>query len=235
MTKLHEKRYPGESDEYRRARNALLAAEQELRARTEAVAAQRRALPPGGALPRDYVFAEGPAALGGGDDPRQVRFSGLFAPGKDTLVLYSFMYGPDWEQPCPLCTSLLDSLNGSAPHIADQVNLAVVARAPLPKLRAWARQRNWDRLRLLSSADNTYNADYFAEDGEGGQWPLVNVFRRDGGDIRHCWASELFFLPGERGQDTRHVDTIWPLWNVLDMTPQGRGEDWYPRLDYGSG
>ncbi len=232
MTSMHDKRFPGESEAYRKARNELLAAEADLRTRIEQVAALRRKLPPGGRLKEDYVFEEGAPDLADESTVRQVRFSELFGEGRDTLIAYSFMYAPDWEHPCPLCTSLLDGLNGVAPHVLARANLVAIAKAPLPRFRAWARSRGWHNLRLLSSFNNSYNTDYFAEDDEGGQWPLLNVFQRNAEGIHHFYESELFFVPGPGGQDTRHVDLVWPLWNLFDLTPEGRGTDWYPRLSY---
>ena len=237
-------RFPGESDDYRRARNHLLASEVELRRMLETVAAQRRALPRGGLVPEDYGFEE---ADGGGE----VSFSELFAPGKDTLVIYSFMFprspgdtraGPVTgetaglaltEMPCPSCTSILDGLDGAAPHRAQRLNLAVVAKSAPERIRAFARERGWRHLRLLSSHSNAYNRDYHAETPEGHQLPILNVFVRDGEEIRHTWASELLFAPGNEGQEARHVDLIWPIWSVLDMTPHGRGSGPnFPGLDY---
>jgi predicted dithiol-disulfide oxidoreductase (DUF899 family) len=222
--------FPGESAEYRAARDRLLAREVELRRVTEAVAAARRELPPGGAVPEDYVF-QGEGADGA---PTDVTLSEVFAPGKDSLAIYSFMFprAPDDDGPCPSCTQFLDSFDGSAEHIGQRVNLAVVAKAPLPRILAHAEERGWRRLRLLSSAANTYNRDYFGESAEGAQLPMLNVFRRDGEAIRHFWGSELLFAPPEPGQDPRHSDTIDPLWNLFDFTPEGRGTDWYPELSY---
>ena len=224
----HALRFPGESTTYRKARDKLLKEEMALRRQTEAVAAQRRKLPLGGKVPDDYVF-EGVDELMG---VRPVRLSELFAPGKDTLVIYSYMYGPNMERPCPMCTSMLDALEGNAHHILQRVNLAVVAKSPLPRILAFAQERGWRRLRLLSSAGNSYNRDYFGELEDGRQWPALNVFRRRDGAIHHFWGSELMFVPGEKGQEPRHVDFIWPLWNVLDATPEGRGKDWHPKLSY---
>jgi predicted dithiol-disulfide oxidoreductase (DUF899 family) len=238
-------RFPGESGEYRLARDRLLEAETELRRAIERVAAQRRALPPGGAVPDDYVFEE--AADTGGE----VRFSELFAPGRDTLVVYSFMF-PRWsgdtragpaagetarlplaETPCPSCTSILDSLDGAAPHLADPLSLVVVAKSDPARIRTFARERGWRHLRLLSSRNNSYNRDYHAEAADGEQIPILNVFARDGDAFRHRWATELMFAPREEGEDPRHVDSIWPIWNVLDMTPGGRGNDPdFPALHY---
>jgi predicted dithiol-disulfide oxidoreductase (DUF899 family) len=236
-------RFPGESEEYRRERNRLLEAEVELRRAIERVAAERRALPPGGAVPADYRFER----AGGGE----VRFSELFEPGKDTLVVYSFMFprwsgdtrpGPDGgetarlplpETPCASCTSILDSLDGAARHLTQRVNLAVVAKSDPERVAAFAQERGWRHLQLLSSRNNTYNRDYHAETPDGEQRPILNVFVRDGDGFRHSWATELMFAPRDEGEDPRHVDAIWPVWHVLDMTPDGRGTDTrFPALRY---
>jgi predicted dithiol-disulfide oxidoreductase (DUF899 family) len=245
---MSDSRFPGESAEYREARARLLEAEIELRRAIEAVAAQRRELPPGGEVPEDYVFEE--AAADGGT--RDVRLSELFAPGKDTLVIYSFMFprnprderpGPDSgetaklplaQTPCGSCTSILDSLDGAAPHITQRSNLAVVAKSPLPRILVFAEERGWHRLRLLSSARNGYNGAYHGETEEGEQMPILNVFERDGDRIRHFWATELLFADSDSGQEPRHVDLIWPLWHVFDATREGRG-DWEPALSYRDG
>jgi predicted dithiol-disulfide oxidoreductase (DUF899 family) len=217
-------RFPNESDEYRAAREALTEAETELTRRIEAVAALRRSLPPGGTVPEDYVFAEGPADLAGDSPTRQVRLSELFGE-HDTLLLYSFMYGPEMSRPCQMCTSLLDSLDGAAPDVLERAGFAVVAKSPIDRLREYARQRGWVNMRLVSSADSSYNRDYHGEDAHGDQVSRMNVFTRDGGEIRHFWATEQSEPPP--GQEDRHVDTIWPLWNLLDLTRAGRG-DWHP-------
>jgi len=222
--------FPGESAEYRQARNRLLGQEAELRRVTEAVAAARRDLPQGGAVPRDYVFQ----AAGADARPVDVRLSELFAPGKDSLVIYNMMFprALDEDLPCPSCTQFLDSFDGAAEHIAQRVNLAVAAKTALPRLLAHAKQRGWRRLRLLSSATNTYNRDYHGETADGAQMPMTNVFQRDGAVVRHFWGSELLYAPTEPGQDPRHGDTLEPLWNLFDLTPEGRGSDWYPELSY---
>jgi predicted dithiol-disulfide oxidoreductase (DUF899 family) len=239
-------KFPGESEEYRTARDRLLATEIELRRQMEAVAAERRELPPGGEVPEDYVFqGEGPEG-----EAVDVRLSELFAPGKDSLVIYSFMFPRDPEDdrpgpvreaetaklplaegPCPSCVGLLDQLDGMAEHATQQVNFAVVAKSPLDRILTWARERGWRRLRLLSSAGNSYNPDYLAETPEGAQRPMLNVFHRDGGRIRHFWGSELFYAPWDPGQDPRHVGTLEPLWNLFDLTPEGR-PDWDEQLSY---
>jgi predicted dithiol-disulfide oxidoreductase (DUF899 family) len=217
-------RFPGESPEYREARDRLLEAEIELRRRSEAVAAMRRELPPGGAVPEDYVFA------GDGGD---VRLSELFGD-HDTLVVYSFMFprALDDDAPCPSCSSILDSLDGAARHLAQRISLAVVAKAPLPRVLEYAEHRGWRHLRLLSSAANDYNRHYHGEMDDGSQAPMLNAFARRDGEIRHFWASELMVAPRDPGEEPRHVDFIWPIWNVLDVTPDGRGADWSLQRDY---
>src|SRR5262245_55789111 len=205
--------FPGESARYRSARNKLLASEIALRRKLEAVAGERRKLPLGGALKEDYVFE-------GADGP--IRFSGLFAAGKDTLLVYNFMFGPNMEAACPYCTSILDAVDRAAPHITQRVNLAIVARSPMARVSSFARERGWQHLRLLSSAANSYNRDYHGESEAGDQWPMMNVFVRRNGRIHHTWGSEMFFAPADRGQDPRHVDLIWPIWQLIDLTPDGR-------------
>lgn len=229
---LHSMRFPGESAEYRAARDRLLRDEAALRRHIEEVAALRRALPLGGPVAEDYVFEEGAAELDDVGTVRKVRLSDLFERGKDTLVAYSFMYSPAMEKPCPMCTAMLDSLNGTAPHASQRVNLVVVAKSPLERIRSHARARGWRNLRLLSSAGNTYNRDYHADAADGSQNPILNIFVKRDGKVRHFYATELFFAKTEPGQNPRHVDSIWPLWNLFDFTPEGRGEDWYPRLGY---
>jgi predicted dithiol-disulfide oxidoreductase (DUF899 family) len=225
---------PGESEEYRRSRGSLLEAEIELRRQIEAVAAQLRTLPLGGEVPTDYSFDESAPAT---DDSKSIRLSELFAPDKDTLLLYSFMFIPDNGMPlgvaCPSCTSIIDALDGAAPHIAQRINLAVVAKAPIAQFREHARRRGWRNVRLLSSAETTYNRDYHAESpDDGAQNPVATVFLRRDGRIHHFWSSELFFAERDPGMDPRHVDFMWPLWSVFDLTPEGRGTDWRPQLDY---
>ena len=229
-----------------RRATGLLEQEIELRRATEAVAALRRGLPPGGPVPEDYAF-QGAGANG---TPADVRMSGLFAPGKDSLVIYSFMFprdpgderpGPKTgetallpleEGPCPSCVALLDQLDGAAEHADQHLNLAVVAKAPLQRILTFAQERGWRRLRLLSSAGNTYNRDYLGETAAGSQRPMLNVFHRDGETVRHFWGSELFYAPTDPGQDPRHVGTLEPVWNLFDLTPEGRGIDWDEQLHY---
>lgn len=226
MSRFHERQFPGESEAYRKARDELLQAEIELREKLEAVAAQRRKLPLGGKIREDYVFEE---VQIDSDEVNEVRLSELFSEGKDSLIVYGFMYGPDWDEPCPSCTSITDSAN--VPQIRAGTNLVFVAKAPPEKLRALARKRGWKYIRYLSSGNNTFNEDYFTEfEGQyGNHHPVVNVFVRRNGGIHHFWASELFFVPAE-GMHPRQSDLIWPLWNYFDLTPEGRGDFW-PDLD----
>src|SRR5512132_1553940 len=238
--------FPGESADYRAARDRLLEQEIELRRATEAVAAARRVLPPGGVVPEDYVFQR----EGGDGAPTDVRLSELFVPDMDSLVIYSFMFprdpgdarpGPPGGQtallplaegPCPSCTALLDQLDGAAEHVCQHVNLAVAAKAPVERVLAFAAERGWRRLRLLSSAGSTYNRDYLAESADGSQQPMLNVFHRDGDTIRHFWGSELFYAPADPGQEPRHVGTIEPLWNLFDLTREGRPATWHEQFSY---
>jgi predicted dithiol-disulfide oxidoreductase (DUF899 family) len=209
----------------------------ELRRHIERVAVQRRALPQGGEVPEDYVF-EGEAG--------RIRLSQLFAPDKDTLAIYSFMFGPERGRPCPGCTHFLDGLDGSAQHILRRVNFVVVAKSPVSRLLAFARERGWRQLRLLSTAGNNYDRDYFGDStalspamrdqqefrpNEEWDMPMLNVFRREGGAVRHFWGSELLYVPPEEGQEYRHNDLLDPVWNFFDVTPQGRG-DFQPKLEY---
>ncbi len=231
---LHDTRFPGESDEYRRAREDLLRAEMKLREDEEAVAAQRRRLPLGGAVPSDYEFQEWETQTG---TPRGVKLSELFEDDKDTLFIYSFMFLPTPDgnpigRPCPACTSIIDAVSGQSRHITQQVNVAVAAKAPIEHLRAHAYTRGWSDIRMLSSAGNTYNRDYNAETPEGKQLPIATVFVRRDGAIHHSWSSELMFAPSAPGQHPRHVDFMWPLWKILDLTPGGRGDGFDPRLEY---
>ncbi len=222
---LHTRRWPGEDEAYREARNALLQAELDLERHLLSVAKLRQTLPQGGLVKEDYVFEEEDAGA-----TTQVRLSELFADGKDTLVLYSFMFPPAAEAPCPACTSMIDGLSGVAQHIQDRVSLAIVGKAQIRRLSDFAASRGWDRLRMLSSGNTSYNEDYGAENAAGEQIPALNVFTRQEGEIRHFYNAEMLYVdqPGH----PHHIDRLWPIWNLLDLTPQGRGEDWFPKISY---
>jgi predicted dithiol-disulfide oxidoreductase (DUF899 family) len=218
-----------ESAEYVKAREELQQAEIELMRHRERVADQRRRLPLGPVV-EDYVFQEGPADLHAGDAPtRTVRLSELFTgPGRD-LVVYHFMYGKKNTDPCPMCTTWLDGFNGVAHHVTQNVDLAVVAAADLPALRAHARNRGWTQLRLLSAGDSTFKYDLNSEDAEGAQDSTVSVFTRDEtGSVRHVYSVHPTMSDDV---DERGIDLLSPVWHVLDLTRQGRG-NWYPALTY---
>lgn len=212
--------FPNESSEYREARNALLAEEIELRRHIERVARQRRALPAGGPVTGDYFFQgeEGP-----------VRFSDLFA-GKPTLVAYSWMFGPERERPCPMCTNLLDTWAGTARDVEQRVALVVIARSPIERLAAFRNERGWRHLRLFSDVSGDFTRDYV--DPKDGDTPALNVFTRRDDTIRHFWSAEIGFEMSDPGQDPRGAPDPSPLWAILDSTPEGRAADWYPKLDY---
>ena len=213
-------RFPNESAEYRAARTRLLQEEIELRRHLTRVAELRRALPPGGAVSGDYRFM-------GEDGPTD--FAALFGD-KDTLAVYSFMYGPQRERPCPMCTNLLGPLDGNAADLDQKIALAVVARSPVARLKAFAEERGWRYLRLYQDLTDAYSRDYHGLLPDGSEIPAFNIFTRRDGTIRHFYGGEM--SEGDPGQDPRGAPDLAPLWNVLDMTPEGRGEDWYPKLDY---
>lgn len=214
-------RTPNESADYRRARTALLAEEIELRRHIERVAELRRALPPGGAV-KNYRFVgeQGP-----------VDFAGLFGD-KDTLVIYSFMYGPQRERPCPMCTSLLSAWDGEAADMMQRVALAVTARSPIERLVAFKKERGWRHLKLYSDPSEAFSRDFNATGANGEDWAGLNVFTRRDGTIRHFWSAEMDFSTADPGQDPRGAPDLMPIWTVLDCTPEGRDPHWYPKLDY---
>ena len=239
--------FPNENPAYRAARLKLLEREKELRREMEAVAAEIRTLPPGGAIPEYYEFDH----IGADGAPAKVRLSQLFRPGTDSLILYHFMFprhrsdkrpGPNHgpgaalpleEGPCPSCTALLDNWEGAVPHVEGLgANIAAVAKAPIERVAAFAADRGWRHLKLLSAAGNSFKRDYHGEDEQGQQMPIITVFHKDAdGVIRLSWASELLFEPNEPGQDPRHAGTVEPIWTLLDLTVSGRPES-DERFDY---
>jgi predicted dithiol-disulfide oxidoreductase (DUF899 family) len=222
LVKGNSFRFPNESAEYRRARNALLIEEIELRRQIERVAQLRRALPEGGEVTVDYQFI-------GENGP--VSFEGLFGD-KQTLVVYSYMYGPQRERPCPMCTSLLSAWDGEVPDITQRLALAVVARSPIERLTAFKRERGWHYLPLFSDMSGDFSRDYHGLTKDGGDDAAFNVFTRRDGAIRHFWSGEMGGKTADPGQDPRGAPDLMPLWTVLDVTPEGRGTDWYPKLAY---
>jgi predicted dithiol-disulfide oxidoreductase (DUF899 family) len=222
---------PNESAEYLSKREEVRQAEIELMKQRERVAELRRALPEGATI-QDYEFLEGPASLDEGDEPvTKVRLSELFTAPDRSLVIYHFMFGKKQINPCPMCTAWIDGFNGVAHHLAQNVDLAIVAAAGVPTLRAYARERGWNKLRLLSAGHSTFKYDLGSEDREGNQDSTVSVFTRDSDrTLRHFYSVHPRLAEDikERG-----IDELTPIWNVLDLTPQGRGK-FYGSLDYGT-
>jgi predicted dithiol-disulfide oxidoreductase (DUF899 family) len=217
-----ETRWTGESDEYRTARTALLADEIELRRHIERVAERRRSLPEGPVVSGDYRF-EGPEG--------PVTLEQLFGD-KDTLVVYLYMFGPQRERPCPMCTSQLSAWEGEALDIQQRVALAVIARAPLDRLEAFAAERGWRHLPLYSDGEQTFSRDFHAVAPDGGDIQQFLVFSRRDGKIRLFWADEINGDTADPGQDPRGAPDPMPLWTIFDSTPEGRDPDWYPSLTY---
>jgi predicted dithiol-disulfide oxidoreductase (DUF899 family) len=222
LARASNMRFPNENAEYRRAREALLVEEIELRRHIERVAEQRRALPPGGEVKKQYTFKgeSGPAS-----------FADLFGD-KNTLVVYSFMFGPQRERPCPMCTSLLSAWDGEVPDIQQRVALAVVARSPIERLVAFKRERGWRHLPLYQDISFEFSRDYYGLTENGGDDAGFNVFTRRAGTIRHFWGGEMNGASSDPGQDPRGAPDLMPIWTILDTTPEGRGTDWYPKLTY---
>jgi predicted dithiol-disulfide oxidoreductase (DUF899 family) len=213
---------PNESPDYRQARNVLLAEEIELRRHIERVAALRRALPPGGAIPEDYAF-EGLSGT--------VRLSQLFGD-KDTLVIYSMMFGPQRERACPMCTAMLTSWEGTARNLRERIAIAITARSPIERLLDFKRERGWKNLQIYSDTKGDYTRSYVSADD--GDVPGLSVFTRNGGTVRHFWSGEMSGEMADPGQDPRGAPDVDPLWTILDLTPSGRGSVWYPKLEYAS-
>jgi predicted dithiol-disulfide oxidoreductase (DUF899 family) len=220
-----------ESPEYLARREELRLAEIELMRQRERVAELRRHLPEGAEL-QDYQFEEGPRDLNAGDAPaHNVRLSELFTGPSRSLVIYHFMFGKKQAKACPMCTAWLDSANGVAHHLAQNLDFAVVAAADLPTLRAYARERGWDKLRLLSAGNSTFKYDLGSEDRQGGQDSTISVFTRDhNGTVRHFYTAHPWMAPEIR---ERGIDLLTPIWHFMDLTPQGRG-NWYASLAYGT-
>jgi predicted dithiol-disulfide oxidoreductase (DUF899 family) len=206
---MSELRYPNETREYREARDSLLKDEQELVDKAKSVAERRRSLPLGGQLKKDYAFQwANDGKLG-----KRVKFSELFGD-KNSLLLYSWMYGPHWDHPCPSCTSLVDGFDRTWYSVTRDAAFVAIAKAPADRINAWAKQRGWSQIALVSGSDSPYQADYRCQgDSDDMQWPVMHVFRKKNGKIFHFWGTEL---------SANHVDTVWPYWNLMDFTPKGR-------------
>ena len=222
LVKKNGVHFPNESAAYREARDALLAEEIELRRHIERVAEQRRHLPPGGHVPKNYRFEGVNGAI---------SFEELFAD-KETLVIYSYMFGPERERPCPMCTSLLSSWDGEVPDIQQRVAFAVVARSPLQRLTDFKKERGWHHLPLYSDTTGEFSRDYHALGKDGSDDAAFNVFTRRDGTMRHFWSGEMGGATADPGQDPRGAPDLMPIWTILDSTPEGRAPHWYPKLSY---
>jgi predicted dithiol-disulfide oxidoreductase (DUF899 family) len=219
LARANPMRAPNESEDYRRARNQLLAEEIELRRHIERVAELRRKLPPGGEVKAyQFVGEKGPVTL-----------ADLFGD-KQTLVIYSYMFGPQREKPCPMCTSFMAALDHKVDDIEQRVALATVARSPVDRLVAARQARGWRKLKVFSDPSGDYTRNYVTK--EDADVPGYNVFTRRDGTIRHFWSGEMGPGTADPGQDPRGAPDLDPLWTILDTTPEGRGADWYPKLSY---
>jgi len=213
-------RQPNESAEYRRAREALLAEEIELRRHIERVAELRRNLPPGGEVAKNYAF-EGEFG--------KASLSELFGD-KQTLIVYSYMFGPERQKPCPMCTSFMGTWETKLQDVERRVSLVFVARSPIARLIEAKKSRRWTQHRIYSDVSGEYTRDYVSKNDA--DVPGYNVFTRRDGTIRHFWAGEMGAVTADPGQDPRGAPDFDPLWTILDTTPEGRGKDWYPSLSY---
>lgn len=223
LAEAASKPYPNDSAAYREARTALLAEEIELRRHIERVAAMRRELPPGGQA-RPYEFLD--------EAGKTVGLADLFGR-HDTLVTYFWMYGPQRERPCPMCTAFLGAMDNPVRDLGQRVAFAAIARSPVARQLAFARERGWRHLKFYATVGDDFARDYRGLAPDGSEWPALDVWVRQGSTVRHFWASELGGT-ADPGQDPRGAPDPTPLWNLLDLTPVGRGTDWYPKLEYGS-
>ena len=214
-------RHPNESDEYREARQRLLVEEIEVRRHAERVAEMRRQLPPGGEVPEDYVFV--------GENGLNITLSQLFG-GHDTLAIYSYMFGPKREEPCPMCTSHMGAFEHKIDDIQQRVALAFIARSPIERLIEAKEARGWTHLPIFSDTDGAFTRAYVSADDD--DMPAYNVFTRRDGTIRHFWSEEIGFDMSDPGQDPRGAVEMDPLWLLFDTVPEGRGGDWHPSLTY---
>jgi predicted dithiol-disulfide oxidoreductase (DUF899 family) len=218
---MTELRYPNETEEYRLARDALLEEEQALIARVEAVAERRRKLPLGGQLKEDYTFTWATDERLG----QAVTFSQLFGD-KDTLLLYSFMFGPGWDNPCPSCTSIVDGFDRMANQVGHDAAFVVIGKAPADKINAWARKRGWSQISLVSGFESSYQRDYRCQsESDDRPHPMLHVFKKARSDIFHFWGTEL---------TSNDLDMVWPYWNLMDLTPAGRPDRPDPPQDFRS-
>jgi predicted dithiol-disulfide oxidoreductase (DUF899 family) len=223
LSRLARNPFPGESAAYREARRALLAEEVEFRRHMTRLVEQRRALPPGPVIEKDYRFKDA-----NGND---VGLIDLFGD-KDTLVTYFWMYGPQRERPCPMCTNWLGAVDGNGMDIAQRVSLKILGRSTVERQMAFAAERGWRHLDFVQTVGDDYANDLGLINEDGTENPAFVVFRRDGDKVRLFWASEITREMADPGQDPRDAPDIASLWSILDLTPEGRGTDWYPKLSY---
>lgn len=214
--------FPGEDDPYTKSRKSLLAEEIDLRRKIARVAEQRRALPPG-PLVKDYRFKDGSDGEGGLRDLFGVH---------DTLIIYCWMYGPERERPCPMCTNWLGAVNGNGNDINQRASLKIVGRSPVERQQNFARERGWTQIEFVQTVDEDFVRDFRILNADGSENPAMAIFKRSGSSIRLFWRSEMTADMADPGQDPRGAPDIAPLWNLLDLTPAGRGRDWYPSLEY---
>ena len=220
LARTNKAHFPNESADYRRARQSLLIEEIELRRHIERVAELRRSLPPGGEVTKSYSF-EG--------EKGKVSFADLFG-GKQTLAIYSFMFGPQRQAPCPMCTSFMSTWDAKLPDIEQRIAFVFIARSPIARLIEAKQARGWTRHKIFSDTSGDYTRDYVSADDA--DVPGYSVFTRRDGTIRHFWSGEMSGATADPGQDPRGAPDFDPLWTVLDTTPEGRGTDWYPKLSY---
>lgn len=215
--------FPGESEVYRKAREALLAEEIEFRRHMTRLTEQRRGLPPGPVIAKDYRFKDANGTYLGLAD--------LF--GKhNALVTYFWMYGPQRERPCPMCTNWLGAVNGNAADIKQRVALKILGRSPVARQIAFAQERGWRDLDFVQTVGDDYAKDIGVLQDDGSEWAALTVFKRDGDKVRLFWASEMRKVMADPGQDPRDAPDIASLWSILDLTPKGRDPQWYPKLSY---
>lgn len=215
--------FPGASAEYETARRALFVEEVELRRHETRVAAQRRALPPGPAIEKDYRFIDANGS--------NVGLIDLFG-NHDTLVTYFWMFGPQRERPCPMCTAWIGAVNGNGTDIAQKVSLRIIGRSPIERQLAFAQERGWRNVQFVETVGDDYPRDLGVLPPDGGEWPALVVYRKDGPKVRLFYMAQMPGEAADPGQDARSPPEIQSLWNILDLTPEGRGTEWYPKLSY---
>jgi predicted dithiol-disulfide oxidoreductase (DUF899 family) len=215
--------FPGASAAYDDARRALLAEEIEFRRHMTRLTEQRRALPPGPVITKDYRFKD--------EQAFDVGLLDLFGD-KQTLVTYFWMYGPQRERPCPMCTNWLGAVHGNAADIKQRVALKILGRSPVERQYAFAWERGWSELNFIQTVGNDYANDLGLLNADGSESPALVVYQRDGDQVRLFWASQMTQDMADPGQDPRDAPDVASLWSILDLTPEGRGTDWYPKLQY---